>query len=287
MNKYFIIGTLVLALPLWTSAADINIVFLAGGASHGPGDHEHRAGCLLLQRCLAGIPGVHTEVFQSWPKDESAIKSADAVIVFSDGDDGNPVTRPERLKLLNAIMERGAGFACIHYATTVPQPIGEQYFLPWMGGYYLTNWSVNPTWTPHFNPLPKHPVTQGVKPFSIQDEWYYHMRFVDKMKGVTPILSALPPKDTIGGDGPHSGNPAVREAVKQGESQVLLWVYERPQGGRGFGFTGAHFHKNWGEPDFRKVVLNAILWIAKMEVPAQGVMAEITPADLNRNLDQK
>ena len=38
--------------------------------------------------------------------------------------------------------------------------------------------------------LPEHAVTRGVKPFTINDEWYYHMRFVDGMTGVTPIVSA-------------------------------------------------------------------------------------------------
>ena len=63
-------------------------------------------------------------------------------------------------------------------------------------------------------------------------------------------------------DGPHSGNPAVREAVKNGEMETMAWAYERPGGGRGFGFTGAHYHKNWGDENFRKVALNGILWIA-------------------------
>ena len=37
----------------------------------------------------------------------------------------------------------------------------------------------------------EHPTARGVKPFVIKDEWYYHMRFVEGMKGVTPILSAV------------------------------------------------------------------------------------------------
>jgi hypothetical protein len=48
-------------------------------------------------------------------------------------------------------------------------------------------------------------------------------------------------------------------------------VSENEGGGRGFGFTGAHFHKNWQEDNFRKVVLNAIAWIVKADIPADGV----------------
>ena len=35
-------------------------------------------------------------------------------------------------------------------------------------------------------------------------------------------------------------------------------------------FFGAHFHENWASIDARKLVLNAIAWIAKVEVPQGG-----------------
>jgi type 1 glutamine amidotransferase len=88
-------------------------------------------------------------------------------------------------------------------------------------------------------------------------------------------------------DGPHSGNSAVREAVKRGEPQHVAWAAERANGGRGFGFTGGHFHKNWGDDQFRKVVLNAILWVAKVEVPKGGVKSQVTEEMLAQNLDAK
>jgi type 1 glutamine amidotransferase len=160
--------------------------------------------------------------------------------------------------------------------------------LNWTGGYFEMFWSVNPTWEATFPTLPKHPITRGVKPFKINDEWYYHMRFTPNMEGVTPILSALPPSSTLDRpNGPHSGNPFVRAAVQRGEAQHLMWAYERKNGGRGFGFTGGHYHKNWGQDDFRKLVLNGILWIAKADIPASGVESTVTPEDLEKNLDPK
>ena len=78
-------------------------------------------------------------------------------------------------------------------------------FLDWIGGYFETHWSVNPHWTAKFDNLPEHPITNGVESFEVNDEWYYHMRFRPEMKGVTPILSALPPASTLTRpDGPHS-----------------------------------------------------------------------------------
>ena len=117
-----------------------------------------------------------------------------------------------------------------------------------MGGYFEANYSVNPHWDGDFKAFPNHPVTNGVQPFKINDEWYFHMRFRPQMKGVTPILSAHPPKDTMKRpDGPHSGNPHVRAAMARGDIQHVAWAAERDgNSGRGFGFTGGHVHWNWG-----------------------------------------
>ena len=72
-----------------------------------------------------------------------------------------------------------------------------------------------------------------------------------------------------------------------GLTTAMMWAVERPDGGRGFGFTGGHFHDNWGNDDFRKVVLNATLWIAKAEIPEKGVQSTVSKEDLDANLDPK
>jgi hypothetical protein len=108
------------------------------------------------------------------------------------------------------------------------------------------------------------------------------------MKGVTPILTAIPPLSTMSrANGPHEGNPAVRAAVAAGEPQTVAWAFENAYGGRGFGFTGGHYHKNWANPNMRKLVLNAILWTAKIEVPKDGVVSDVSDADITANLDAK
>jgi type 1 glutamine amidotransferase len=281
---------------VWTLAscvgafcAEKKIVLLAGAASHGTGEHEFNAGCHLLQKCLNDVPGVHAEVYTNgWPRDVKAFDGAAAIFLYSDGGDGHPFNRPERREILAGLMKHGVGLGCAHYAVEVPKgPTGDA-LLSWIGGYFQTNWSVNPTWTADFKSLPKHPITRGVQPFEIKDEWYYHMKFPDEMKGVTPILSDLPPKTTLGRqDGTHSGNPAVREAIANGEPQHVMWATERVDGGRGFGFTGGHFHKNWGDENFRKLVLNAILWSAKVEIPENGVNCAISQDELKQGLDKK
>jgi len=270
-------------------AADKKIVFVAGPPSHGPGEHEHRAGCLLLKSCFDKVPGFSSVVYSNgWPSDASAFDGAATIVLYMDGGPGHPALQDERLQQLGALMKKGVGLACIHYATEPTLEKGEKEFLDWIGGAFEVNWSVNPHWNAVFLSMPKHPITRGVSPFAINDEWYFHMRFREGMKGVRPILTAVPPESTMQrADGAHEGNPAVREAVKKGEPQHVAWACEREDGGRGFGFTGAHYHKNWGDDNFRKLVLNAIAWTAKADVPAKGIESKVTPEQLEQNLDAK
>ena len=268
------------------------IVFVAGKKSHGYGKHEHYAGCLLLEKSLnaaakeTGLPVLTTVYKDGWPKDLTAFMNADTVVVFADGGPRHPLHRNG--DNFDHIMREGVGLVCLHYGVEVPKGVSAQRFLDWIGGYFETNWSVNPTWEAEFKELPDHPVANGVKPFKMLDEWYYHMRFSSKVD-VTPILSALPGADTLTRkDGPHHNNPDVRAAVlERKEPQHVAWAFVRGDGkGRGFGFTGGHFHNNWANDNARKVVLNAIVWTANAEVPENGIAsATPTEAELEANQD--
>jgi type 1 glutamine amidotransferase len=270
------------------------LVMVAGSPSHAPGAHEHRAGVLLLEKCLDEFtareahPRLVTAVYTGgWPTDPTAFDNADAIFFFADGGGGHPVIQSNRLAQIDALAKRGVGIACLHYAVEVPKEKGGPEFLNWLGGYFETHWSVNPHWLLVKTELAQgHPITRGVKPFETQDEWYYHMRFREPPKGLTMILTAVPPDATREKpDHSHHGNPTVRAA--KGAREVLAWAYERPEGGRGFGCTGAHFHKNWENDDFRKLMLNALVWTAGLDVPADGVSSAVSADDLAANLDDK
>lgn len=251
------------------------IVFIAGGRSHDFGSHEHYAGCRILADTVKKtVPSAEVEVLRNgWPADDSALDKADAIVIYSDGGGGHPSL--PHLDRINKQTERGAGLVCIHYAVEVPKDRGGPEFLRWLGGYFETNWSVNPHWTAKFDKLPEHPITRGVKPFETRDEWYFHMRFRENMQGVTPILSAIAPDETMNRpDGAHSGNPDVRRAVAKKEPQHVAWASENPNGSRGFGYTGGHFHWNWGRTEPTRLVANAILWAAHIDVPAEGAVVE-------------
>ncbi|HXW07411.1 MAG TPA: ThuA domain-containing protein [Vicinamibacterales bacterium] len=281
-------------------AADKRIVLIAGKPSHAPGMHEFRAGCMLFQKALSPVAGLTVQVYdQGWPsKDESgtrvddnaAFENAHAVLIYADGGKGHPAIQGDRLAVIEALAKRGVGLGFAHYGVEVPAGEPGDAFHRLIGGFYETRFSVNPMWAPKFHKLPNHPVTRGVGPFATHDEWYFNMRWPSDpaMKArITPLLVDTPSDDVR--DGPYVSprGPYDHIIADSGKAETMMWVYERPDGGRGFGFTGGHTHANWGDPNQRRIVLNALLWIAKADVPAAGVQDTIAAEDLTQNLDDK
>ncbi|MGD0897938.1 MAG: family 16 glycoside hydrolase [Thermoguttaceae bacterium] len=261
------------------------IVFIAGKPSHGYAQHEHYAGCLLLAGCLRdNVAGVETVVLKGWPKEPEALQGAAAIVIYADGGGGHPVMA--HLDEVEKLLHEGVGLACLHYAVEVPKGKPGDLLKSGIGGYFETFWSVNPHWDASFKEFPKHPAANGLKPFEANDEWYYHMRFVDDMKGVTPILTAVPPDSTRReGNDAHGANPHV--LARKGMPEHVAWTCQRPDGGRGFGFTGGHWHWTWACDSFRKAVLNGIAWTAKIDIPPDGIPSKTpTLEGLEANQDK-
>ena len=252
------------------AAGPAKIVLLAGPPSHPPGAHEYNAGMWLLDKCLRQNEGLETVVVKGgWPADESVFDGARTLVLFMDGSVKHPVIQGDRLETLGRLMRKGVGIALLHYAVDVPADRGGPQFLEWAGGYYEKGYSRNPiNDVPVVQASPQHPISRGWKTFQMRDEWYHHLRFRPQDPRFTPILTTMLPKEA-----------PVEE--------VIGWAIERADGGRGFGFTGGHFHTNWGVEEQRKLVLNGILWTAKVEIPRDGARCAITAEDLKQNLDDK
>jgi type 1 glutamine amidotransferase len=302
MLRLSLITSLLLA-AFTAFAADKKIILIAGKPSHPPGMHEFRAGCLLLQQCLAGVNGVSVTVHSNgWPQVENAFEGADAVVIYADGGGGHPAIQKDHKQTLGVLAKKGVGLGFMHYGVEIPATNGGPEFLEWIGGHYEHLYSVNPMWSPDFQKFPNHPVANGVKPFSNRDEWYFNMRWNEALKngdasidgvarthpaGLTPILVAKPSDQVRKGPYVHPKGPYPHIVEASGRDETMMWTYERKGGGRGFGFTGGHTHANWGDENQRKVVLNALLWIAKAEVPKNGVESAVTPEQLQANFDPK
>lgn len=276
------------------------LVLMAGRPSHPPRMHEFNAGVKLLAKCLADVDGLEVRVLQNgWPKDESVLQDADAIIFYMDGGGGHEAVQENgrRLKLIDQWAARGIGLGFMHFGVeVVPDQAGGE-FKRWIGGHYEHMHSCNPIWEPSFARFPDHEITRGVKPFTVKDEWYFNMRFVSDMAGneparveglrFVPILVAAPSDDVRNGPYVYPPGPYEHIQAAKGRAETMMWAVERPDGGRGFGFTGGHYHDNWGNDEFRKVVLNALLWVSKVDVPPGGVESNIVDKDLDENLDRK
>lgn len=284
-----------------TADGQSKLVLIAGKPSHPPRMHEFNAGVQLLAKALAqGAPRLKVAVvLNGWPRDESILADADAVVFYMDGGGKHEAVQEggARLARIDAWAQRGVGIGAMHYGVEVVADQAGKEFKRWIGGHYENQFSSNPMWEPSFRDFPRHPVTRGVKPFQIRDEWYFNMRFAEGFNGAeagqrdgvkfTPILVAKPSDATR--DGPYVSpkGPYPHIQAAKGRAEAMMWVVERADGGRGMGFTGGHFHDNWANENFRKVVLNGLVWLAKSEVPANGVESKLTPEDFEANLDPK
>ncbi|QBG47646.1 hypothetical protein EGM51_09665 [Verrucomicrobia bacterium S94] len=219
------------------------VLIVAGKPSHGPGEHEFPAGAELLAKALneSGQPLRASVCVEKWPI-AVELEDIDSLVLYCDGNADHLAIghEGELLKLSN----EGVGMVVLHYALDGTDGLLDETLMKVVGGYYHDEESANPLWTvkdPFF--AANHPVTRGLKPYELKDEWYFNLRFGD----VIPVMMAKPPEE---------------EKV-----HTLAWTF----GDNAFGFTGGHFHRNWAEPNFRKMVLNAIVWSAGLEVPDEGI----------------
>ena len=259
------------------------IVLIAGSRSHASGEHEFRAGCMLLAKALNDESGLNVEavvVGKDWPKDKSVLDDADSIFIFADSVSGIA----GEWEYLDSLAKKGVGMVFMHYAVHPNPQMGKKYFQPWIGGAMESDWSVNPHWVADMKVKQDHEIGNGVpETVTCLDEFYYNMRFINERDKVLDLVTATPTRENMYRYINLWNQHGVDGLDKE---HALMWGYERPNGGRGVGFTGGHYHHVWALDGFRTVVLNALTWSAGIEVPEGGVQSRpLTEDDLNDNLD--
>ncbi len=274
------VAMFVVVVCCWTtllSAGEPRVLIVVGPSKHPPGSHEVAAGGRLVKHCLermTNLPGVTVDLVEGWP-DAAARKAANTVVMIGDTFPANRLPNAaQNLADLDAMMSRGCGLVCVHYATGLlgedVTPEGDHPLLRWMGGYFANRSC------PHHESFAKvfeeativpadtpHPIHRGWREFTLHDEPYYNNYFGPGnglATNVTALATSMLPPDAP-------------------QPQTVAWCIERPDGGRGFGIVMPHFYKNWQLDDLRRFILNGIVWSANLEVPPEGV--QTSPPDLS------
>jgi type 1 glutamine amidotransferase len=166
------------------------------------------------------------------------------------------------MKAMERQIKRGCGFMTFHFSTFAPDVLAPQ-ILEWGGGYF--DWQGDDgqcNWYSAIKTIaddlqlgtPQHPLANGVTPFRFKDEFYYRVRFRENDARLKPTLLA-----------PVLGGTRLKHTV--------AWAVERRDGRRSFATTTGHYFSNWQNDNYRKLILNAIVWIASAKVLKEGVQS--------------
>ncbi len=248
------------------------IVILAGEPSSKPGQHEYFADCLLMYGWLKLTPGVWPVLARTWPTNETIFDGAKSIVVLLDGGAKHPLIEEARQKKLGALAEQGIGFAAFHQAVDLP-PEHADGAKAVLGGVWLADIGCRGHWDMDLKPVGEHPVLRGVQPFTAKgDGWLYNLHFVEEGTFTPLIVGPVPDKSRTTPDA----------QAHLGRNEVIAWAYERKNGGRAFCFTGLDLHKNWEIESQRRLVVNGILWSAKVEVPRDGAPVKLAAGQLEQ-----
>lgn len=264
------------------------IVIIGGDKSHGPGEHDYPNGVPMIAAWLRAAPAFADADILSYtggfPADPKVLEGASSVVLYFDGVQQKPAPLVDagRVALMQKVMDAGSGLVALHQASTLPPGNTDVPLIEWLGAKRNGMFDRTTEKTTLKLAAASHPVTAGVKETTYNDEFYPTLMFHPQRK-VTPILRAeLTPK--FGDTKKQAANPPAR-----GEHTVA-WTFERANGGRSFGFTGAHYLKTLEEPNIRQLLVNAIAWTAKIDVPASGISVPppiVGVSHVNRRAENK
>lgn len=229
-----------------------------GPDGHPFATHEYMAGVNLLARLLQRAEGVQPIVVRAdgeWEQGPELIDGADGVVLYLSEGARWLQEDPQRLAAFQRLAERGGGLAAIHWGMGTKDARNIDAFRDLFGGVHGgpdRKYKVD-RFTVQIADL-THPIARGLGPFTVREEFYYKIKFVRPLDQITPL---------------------VRVPIEE-ESETVAWAWERPDGGRSFGFTGGHFHENWERPEYRRLVAQGIVWTLGVDVHEKGLNVEVT-----------
>ena len=250
--------------PLVRGAADAvsgreettRILLVPTALDHPYATHMYTPVCSLLAACLNQTPGVEATVSADldWPSDPAVLRDVDAIVYYS-RPAGDIVLSPAHREAYLALMKKGVGFTALHWATAAEEPVGLLYEQMLGGWFNFAFCGLKVDKLPLQQKQPSHAVCSGWQPYEVRDEFYLNMKL-------------------------HPDAVPVLAVTVDDVEQTVAWVLEREGGGRSFGSTLGHFHDNYAIPEFRRAIVNGILWTAGVEVDELGAAVELSPEQL-------
>lgn len=237
--------------------AGAHVLLLGKQPDHPRGTHMYLHTCDILAKCLHQTDGVTTAVSDGWPQDERLLQDVATIVVYASPAAEMLLDGPHR-KDVDALMRQGVGLVTIHWASAVHQDnlarLGDRW-MSYLGGTWVSNVGLSVGESRLRQLDPDHPVCRGWSEYELHDEYY-----------LNPIIT-------------DTAQPLL-QVTTDGQDVVVGWAYERPDGGRAYGTTLGHFYRNFQQTAFRRAIVNAILWTARVGVPQQGAPVALTQQQL-------
>jgi type 1 glutamine amidotransferase len=244
-------------------AAPKRMLLLGQGPDGHPfASHEYLTGLNIVKKCLDRVEGIEApiieadEPFRAGPE---LIDRADGVVLYL-AEGAKWIQQDEvRLAALQRLAARGGALTCLHWGMGCRDAKHIEHFVALLGGCHGgpdRKYAVLTETTEVA--AAEHAIMTHVAPVTVEDEFYYRLKFHKGAGTLTPLL---------------------RVAI-EGESHAVAWAWERLDRGRSFGFSGLHFHKNWEHEAYRRLVVQGIAWTVKLKIPVEGLNVEVTDADL-------
>jgi len=259
MNHPVILLGITLLACVQAFAAPVKVLLIGQPPDHGYRSHTYLPDCELIAMWLKQNGEFETGLARGWPTDPHAFDGV-AAVVLHDKLGGDVFFAPAHAAQAQALIDRGIGLVALHWGTGSAEPTAGEPWLKALGGHFnaqkggFSRYKVEPSTLRVADA--SHPISRGWQDFAVRDEWYYDLRFLPAAK---PVAFAK-----VGG-----------------KDYPVGWAYERPAGGRSFGFVGLHFHDNLASEPFRRLIVNGVLWAAQVEVPATGASVKIEAKDLD------
>jgi type 1 glutamine amidotransferase len=225
--------------------------------AHPAGSHEYLPGLRILAALLKDTPDVHVQVVNAdepWADGPQLLRAADGVVLFVSEGARWLSADARRQQAFGELASRGGALCVLHWGmgTRSAEPIGP--FVRLFGGchggpdrkYAIVEVQAVPA---------DHQAAAGIDPFRVKDEFYYRLKWIERADDIQPLLQV--PID-------H-------------EDHTVAWCWQRPDGGRSFGFSGLHFHDNWRLPEYRRLVVQGVLWTLRLPIPEEGVAVDLDP----------